>query len=333
MNLEAFTNELGRRRASRQDIIAEEYEVVIIDGPAIGIRIEDRGEFPLTRHAHTQLAAQARIPMQYYELLAKESPSLLRDNLNLGSPYRTLLFRILDGTIIAILSDQYMILDNDTVFEEVRKNLTDSYHDLDVHHCQLTDSRMYVVFLEPTFAFTMRNTDVVPGIVIRNSETGEGAFRADMYLHLKDADVGLIGDTQAYRMHRGKQLDQGLLDFSEDLTEEELTLRRDMLMGMAYDPKPFTQWIARMKGNMSRTTKEPFEAVTRIVTDDWMPGYGAPILKHFLESQEQTKFTLAIAIATVAKMQLPDERFRLERIAGKVASETAQTIQMNLEGQ
>jgi len=331
LNLEEFKNELERRKSNRQDIIAEEYEAVVLNGPAIGIRIEDRGEFPLTHHAHTQLATQARIPMQYYDLLTNESPSLLRDNLNLGIPYRTLLFRILDGTIIAILSDRYLILDNDTVFEEVHKNLTASYHDLDVHQCQLTDSRMYVVFLEPTFAFTMGNTDVVPGIIIRNSETGEGAFRADMYLHLKDADVGLIGGNQAYRTHKGKQLDQGLINFSEELTEEELTLRRDMIMGMAYDPKPFTQWIARMRGNMSRTIKDPFEAVTRLVTENWMPHYAAPILTRLIESQDQTKWSLATATATVAKMQVPDERFRLERIAGRIASELVQTTQTNLE--
>jgi hypothetical protein len=135
--------------------------------------------------------------MQYYEKLTRESPRLLCENLNLGSPYRTLLFRILDGAIVAIMSDQYRIIDNDTVFEEVCNNLSDSYHNLDVHQCSLTDSRMYVTSLEPTFAFAMRNDDVVPGVIVRNSETGEGAFRADMYLHIKDADVGLIGDNHA----------------------------------------------------------------------------------------------------------------------------------------
>jgi hypothetical protein len=332
MDLEEFRNKLGSRRANRQDIVTTKYEAVQLPKDAsVGIRIEDHDDYPLTHHAHTQLASQARIPMQYYEKLTRESPRLLCENLNLGRPYRTLLFRILDGTIVAIMSDQYRIIDNDTVFEEVYKNMADSYHDLDVHQCSLTDSRMYVIFLEPTFAFSMQNYDVVPGIIIRNSETGEGAFRADMYLHIKDADVGLIGDNQAYRTHRGKRLDQGLLNFQEDLTEEELTLRRDMLMGSAYDPKPFTQWIMRMRANMSRTTKEPLETVTKLVTENWMPRYGEPILKQFLKSEELTKWTLAIATATIAKLELPDERFRIERIAGRIASEPLQTTQTNLE--
>lgn len=333
MNLEEIRNKLGSRRANRQDIVTTGYEAVQLPKDAsVGIRIEDHGEYPLTRHAHTQLALQARIPMQYYEKLMVESPRLLCKNLNLGIPYRTLLFRILDGTIIAIMTDSYLILDNDTVFEEVYKDMTDSYHDLDVHQCHLTDSRMYVTFLEPTLAFSMQSYDVVPGIIIRNSETGEGAFRADMYLHIKDADIGLIGDNQAYRKHKGKRLDQGLLTFREDLTEEELILRRGMLIGTAYDPKPFTQWIMRMRANMSRTAKDPFETVARITTENHIPNYGVAIIKQF-ENQELTKWTLAIAIATIAKTGLPYERFKLERIAGRIASEPLQTTQTNLEKQ
>jgi hypothetical protein len=323
MDLEEFKNELGRRRANRQDIVTTEYRaVVFMDDPDVGIMIRDHSSYRLDRHAHTQLATHARIPLQYYERLMNKSPQTLRENLDLFIPDKPLLFRILDGAIVAIMSDQYRIIDNDTVFEEVCKNLSDSYHDLDVHQCSLTDSRMYVTFLEPTLAFSMRNDDVVPGIIIRNSETGEGAFRADMYLHIKDADVGLIGDNQAYRTH-----------FNEDLTEEELTLRRDMIMGAAYDPKPFTQWIMRMRANMSRTTKEPLETVTKLVTENWMPRYGEPILKQFLKSEELTKWTLAIAVATAAKREFPDERFRLERIAGRIASEPLRTTQTNLEEQ
>jgi len=332
LNLEKFKNELGRRRANRQDIVTTEYRAVVFtDDPGVGIVIKDRGSYRLDRHAHTQLAAHAGIPLTYYERLMNKSPQTLRENLDLFIPDKPLLFRILDGAIVAIMSDQYRIIDNDTVFEEVYKDLTDSYHDLDVHQCCMTDSRMYVTFLEPTFAFTIGNDDVVPGVIIRNSETGEGAFRADMYLHIKDADVGLIGDNQAYRTHRGSRHEPGLLNFTEDLTEEELTLRRDTLMGSAYDPKPFTQWIMRMRANMGRTIKEPFGAVTRLVTENRMPKYCAPILKQFLEGEEPTKWTLAIAVATVAKREFPDERFRLERIAGRIASEPLQTVQANLE--
>ena len=334
MDLEEFKNELGRRRANRQDIVTTGYEAVQLPKDAsVGIRIEDHGEYPLTHHAHTQLATQARIPMQYYEKLAKESPRLLCENLNLGTPYRTLLFRILDGTIVAIMSDQYRIIDNDTVFEEVYKNLTDSYHDLDVHQCSLTDSRMYVTFLEPTFAFTMQDYDVVPGVIIRNSETGEGAFRADMYLHIKNADVGLIGDNQAYRTHRGSRHEPGLLNFTEDLTEEELTLRRDMLMGSAYDPKPFSQWILRMRANMGRTIEKPLEATTRVTAEYGIPNYSEAILTRLINSNEMTRWSLAIAVAAAEKLGFPDERFRLERIAGRIASEPLKTTQTNLEEQ
>ena len=334
MNLSEFKNELERRRTNRQDIVTTGYEAVQLPKDAsVGIRIEDHDEYPLTHHAHTQLATQARIPMQYYEKLTRESPRLLCDNLNLGSPYRTLLFRILDGTIVAIMSDQYRIIDNDTIFEEVQKDLTESYHDLDVHQCCMTSSRMYVIFLEPTFTFTMGNVDVVPGVIIRNSEIGEGAFRADMYLHIKDADVGLIGDNQAYKIHKGKRLDHGLLNFTEDLTEEELTIRRDMIMGMAYDPKPFAQWIMRMRANMGRTIEKPLEMVTRVTAEYGIPEYSGVILARFVNSDEMTKWTLAVAVATIAKLELPDERFRLERIAGRIASEPLRTTQTNLEEQ
>jgi len=332
MDLESFKNELGRRRANRTDIVTTKYRAVQLPKDAsVGIRIEDHDEYPLTHHAHRQLAAQARIPMQYYEKLTRESPRLLCENLNLGIPYRTLLFRILDGAIVAIMTDQYRIIDNDTIFEEVQKDLTESYHDLDVHQYSLTDSRMYVSFLEPTFTFSMQNTDVVPGVIIKNSETGEGAFRADMYLHLKDADVGLIGDNQAYKIHKGKQLALGLLNFTEDLTEEELTIRRDMLLGMAYDPKPFSQWIMRMRANMGRTIEKPLETTARVTAEYGIPEYSSVILTRLIDSDYMTKWTLAIAVATAAKLELPDERYRLERIAGRIASEPLNTRQMNLE--
>lgn len=331
-NLEEFRTALGRIRDNRQDIVSEGYKAVALpEGTDIGIQIAGHGEFPLTHYAHTQLAAYAEIPVVYYDRLLAASPPTLLNNLDLFIPDRSLLFRIVDDTIIAILSNMYMVLDNDTVFEGVLKDLTDSYHDLNVHQCYLTDSRMYAIFLEPSFTFTMNNADVVPGVIIRNSEIGDSAFRADMYLHIKDADVGLIGDNQAYRMHRGRQHNPGPLDITESMTDEEITKQRDMIMGNAYDPKPFARWIMQMRANGGKILEKPFDIVTRVAAEHDIQNYSTAILNTLVNSGEATKWSLAIAIATTAKNEFADKRFRLERIAGMVASEPLQTKQMKLE--
>ena len=104
-------------------------------------------------------------------------------------------------------------------------------------------------------------------------------------------------------------------------------------MGSAYDPKPFTQWIMRMRANMSKTIEKPLEMVTRVTAEYGIPEYSGVILTRLIDSDEMTKWTLAVAVATIAKLELPDERFRLERIAGRIASEPLRTTQTNLEEQ
>ena len=65
MNLVELAQEIMRRAESKKDFVAETSKLVFENDALL---VGDAGAFPLTDHAHGQIADRVGIPRRYYDL-------------------------------------------------------------------------------------------------------------------------------------------------------------------------------------------------------------------------------------------------------------------------
>lgn len=113
--------ELERQSEAKKDFIANTSALEMTPTGELALESDTYQEFPVTEHAHTQIAARLDIPGKYYNRMRASAPVLLAANVNEwfhSKPERRML-RTLDGKMRAFLSDRYRRLDNYDLAEAV----------------------------------------------------------------------------------------------------------------------------------------------------------------------------------------------------------------------
>ena len=180
-------------------------------------------QLPVTDLAHDQIANRVGIPTRYYRRLREEATALLDHNVNhwfAEQPTRQMV-RTLNGKVRAFLSDRYRPLDNYDLMENVLPVLAEQQ--LTVESCQLTEKRLYLKVLAPKMEVAVVPGDVVrAGMVISNSEVGDGTVSVEPLIYRLVCSNGLIAKTGGMRKHHvGKQADfEGAVEFYRDETKE-----------------------------------------------------------------------------------------------------------------
>lgn len=321
---------LSKCQKNRFDVISDEWSAVT-RGRYLMIRIGDHGNYGLTEHAHEQASQILDIPKRYYDKLRTANPDLLRTNINELIDKRCM-FRIVDDKIIAVLSDQYRILNNYDVLmcalDTVKKT---HHHGVVVSSCELSDTKIYIKMLQPGNAFDIvDNEEITPGIVLQNSEVGAGAFSADMYLIRNNCGNGMIGERSMHRTHRGRKIEPGIIR-STGMNETMWQWAAD-LIDKAFDPKPLNKWIAMIRNNIEVITEKPIETIDTVSSDYRLTEQQkTSALNYFLQYGDRTKWSLANAVSmTGMNCEDPDNAIMLERIAGKIAANPHTRIQTPL---
>lgn len=218
-SLQDLVIELDRRAKSKKDYLC----------PTQAIRLEAKDEgkivlegvnggMELNGTAHAQLAATLGIPKAYYDLCLQQAPDLLATNVNrwLKDKPATKLVRTLDDRVRAILSDSYRPLDNFDLAEAVLPKL----QDLDAHVVsgEVTDSRFYLKAVTPKIAGVvgkirphqagdsvgMIDDIVQAGVVISNSEIGQGSLRVEALTYRLVCLNGAIHEAAVRQAHLGR---------------------------------------------------------------------------------------------------------------------------------
>ncbi len=138
--------ELERQSQAKKDYIADTRVLEMTPTGKLALENDTRHEFPVTEHAHSQIAARLDIPAKYYNRMHKEAPALLAANVNNwfhSKPERRMV-RTLDGKMRAFLSDRYRRLDNYDLAEAVLPILVEMGEGIRIVSTELTDSRMYI---------------------------------------------------------------------------------------------------------------------------------------------------------------------------------------------
>lgn len=328
--LGAVIEELKQCQNSRLDVVSDQWSAVT-RGRYLMIRIADHGSYGLTDHAHEQLSQIIDIPKRYYDRLKSGNPDLLCTNLNSWIE-KPRMFRILEDKIIAVMSDRYRIIDNYDVLmcalDTIKKK---HHHGVKVRSCELTDTKMYVKMVQPENKFEiLENDEIIPGIVIQNSEVGAGALRADMYLTRERHGNSMIGSLPVRRTHKGTKIDPGIV--KSNMRDEPLWSWMSDMISAAFDPKPLNRWVSMIRDNAGIITEKPIETVDRVCSDYRLTEHQKTIaMNYFLQFGDRTKWSLANAVSIAAnECDNLDNKIVLERIAGKIAAEPRTMLQTPL---
>jgi len=221
------------------------------------------GMFRPTDHTHGQIASRLKIPRAYYERMRQEAPYLLRDNVQHwfdANPERRMV-RTMDNTARAFLSDRYLRLENEEVAQHVLQSLYDHKSNPYPISTEVTDRRLYLKFLFDNLEGEVVEGDSVkPGIVISNSEIGQGSYEVRGFFYRdfcqngcvfgsKDMGVGLR------RHHVGQRVDQMEENTYQVFSSQTQKLVHDGLMAQTADiltavgsQKFFDQMLAKLRG-------------------------------------------------------------------------------------
>ena len=176
--------------------------------------------FPTTELFQRQMAEKLAIPFPYFERMRTLQPELLDRNVNTwlhAEPVRRMV-RALDGRARALLSDRYRRLDNYDLVEHVLP-LLQALPGARFESVQLTERRMYLKVVTPRVAAEIQPGDLVQaGVVVSNSEVGEGSLSVQPLLYRLVCKNGLIA-SRALRKHHIGRLTQS--------AEDEVVLFKD----------------------------------------------------------------------------------------------------------
>lgn len=242
------------------------------------------------RIAHNQIAARLGIPRKYYRRMKGDAPALLAENVNTWTARaernylaRTFKPRQADsgnGTLRALLSDRYKVIDNLDLLYAVLDAIRETGMNVNIQSCDLSSRRMYVSVNAPDITFDAddlmtgyRNPEgnrfsptLTAGLIFSNSETGHGSFQV---LPRPTANVCTNAltwkDDRIRRVHLGSQLDQGAVQWSRETQRQNLRLLQQQVQDAV---KTFLSidYLRRLSARMLDAGDQPLDHPINAVT-------------------------------------------------------------------
>ena len=320
--------ELHRQKSNMRDFIAPTQQLTL-EHPEL--RVSDKGYFPVTDHAHSQIAGHLKIPKGYYDRL-RSTPELLNRNVNHWLSQREgekRLVRTLDGNARALLSERYRPFDNYQVALNSLEALKAA--DCRVASCEVTSRRFYLKAVSNRIETEVKKGDVVQaGVVISNSEVGSGSLRVEPLIYSLICDNGMISADSSYRRpHIGSALtskNSGAIEFFTDETREAsdqvvFLQVRDIVAATMTDTG-FEQLVERFAASQEkRLEADAFETVELLRKNESLAeSEGKGILASLLRGEDSdTLFGLVNAVTDYSKkVESYDRATELERLGGKL---------------
>lgn len=343
-SLQAIATELQRQVETRKDyIVAQEaVEAKVVDGEVV-VDGFNGASFPITPHAHGQLADHVGIPKKYYDRMLSEQPSLLAHNLNTwlhadGANCR--MIRTLDGRARAFLSPKYRPLDNFDLAQVVLPKLLSL--GFEVISAQLTATRFYLKGILPSLSAELpegqtwgrghhsvgRDGRLVSALVISNSEVGVGKLSVEPSVFTTwCTNLAVITEASMKKYHVGRAFDiDANLEIYRDETrkadDRAFWLKVEDVVEVALSEAPFKAAIAQIADAAKAEIVSPElpkvveVAVRRLALPESTSG---SILAHLARGGDLTQWGLSSAItATANDREDYEEATLLERAGGKV---------------
>jgi Domain of unknown function (DUF932) len=335
-DLASLAAELTRQRDTKKDYIADTRRLSMrampadSDNPAAQVVLDGvNGGMSLKPIAHAQMAATLGIPKPYYDRMLSEQPDLLAANVNrwLSTQPAKKLVRTLDNQVRAVLSDSYRPLDNYDLAEAVLPKLIDLQ--AEVKSSEVTDSRFYLKAVTERIQGVVKVGDVVQaGVVISNSEVGQGSLRVEALDFRLVCLNGMIRDQAIRKAHLGRAArGQDAIEDAREYFRTETRIADDrafflkvqdataaMFDATRFD-KRLDQYREALGQKIERDPVEVLEVTARRFSLN--EGEKAGIMKHLIQGGDLTRWGLANAITRAAQdVDSYDRSTELESFGG-----------------
>jgi hypothetical protein len=335
--LDSIVSELLRQGEAKRDFLAPAKHLHFdcnSTAPALHIELPAGDEsFPLLETGHQQLAERLEIPKAYYDRMRQEAPRLLEENVRtwLSRSEKQYLLRTLDGRARAILSDRYRVLDNDELANVALPVLIEN--GFEIVSAEITERKFYLKAITPRIQAEVKKGDVVQaGIVISNSEIGQGTLKIEPLLYFLVCTNGLVmPEASMKRQHVGRYI--GDLESAGCYYEQETRRAddvafwlkvRDVLHGTLKQPA-FTAQVLRLRGAAEEAIEADPIGVVEVTAKRFRlndPEKNS-VLRHFLGGhngqQELTRYGLMQAVTRASQdVEDYDRASELEQLGGQI---------------
>ena len=318
--------ELQRQQSEKRDYIS----------PASSLRLNGDGhtlsmgdkDFRTTSLFHRQVASSLNIPVKYYDLMQKEKPELLAENVNswFSDREQKYMLRSLSGTARALLSDRYRRIDNLEVASAVLP-LFAGIEDAEIVSSEVTESKLYLKIVNHRVEAKCVGDVVQAGVVISNSEVGLGAVAVFPLVYTLACKNGLIvnsfGERKTHigRAVKGLEGYEILSDETKEAEDKAFLLKLRDVVKAALEETRFMQTV----GELERAAGIPITGRVQDVVGLTCKDYGMNeteqegILKYLIEGGDLSKYGLSNAITRTSQdVESYDRATALEGIGWNV---------------
>jgi len=341
--------ELQRQNAAKQDYI----------GPAQAFHLEPDGRtfsishmasgaqetFGTTDLFHRQVGSALGIPAKYYDMMKKQKPELLAENVNawFGDRDQSYMIRSMDygfGRVArALLSDRYRRIDNLEIASAVLP-LFAGQEGMEVMSCEVTENRLYLKIVNHRLEMACVGDRVQAGVLISNSEVGLGAVSVQPLIYTLACTNGMVvsslGERKTHVGRAAKAMEDSFFLYSDETKEAEdkafmLKLRDTTLA--AIEEARFAQIVGKLEeSNNARITGRVQDVIelTGKAFDLNQPEQDS-IINYLIQGGNLSLYGLSNAITRASQdVESYDRATTLEGIGWQVATmEPAQWREIN----
>lgn len=339
--------------------IRSEGGIIIVNGAEQQITMDGvttvDGHYRPTAIFDEGIAYKLNIPVGYLRRMREARPDLYDANVNGwlhgadGATFdeRSFMLRAFTGTAgnegiaRAFLSDSYKRIDNLDILTATLEAVKNAGVGVEVKGCDLSERNMRVILTAPGIAaaaplllknyrspFTGNTGREYPlinaGIVIKNSETGSGAFTIAPHLTVQVCSNGMTMTTDAQRsVHLGSKLEDGIVRWSDETQAKALDLIKAKTVDAItsfLDVEYLTNAIARLEEKSATPVQDVTKSITKVgkalaFSEETIAG----VLDHFIMGGDVTAGGVMQAVTAYAQVvQDPDLAATLEESAVKV---------------
>lgn len=318
--------ELQRQQSEKRDYISPASSLMLnVDGHTLSMGDKDFGTTVLF---HRQVASSLNIPVKYYDLMQKEKPELLAENVNswFSDREQKYMLRSLSGTARALLSDRYRRIDNLEVASAVLP-LFAGIEDAEIVSSEVTESKLYLKIVNHRVEAKCVGDVVQAGVAISNSEVGLGAVAVFPLVYTLACKNGLIvnsfGERKTHigRAVKGLESYEILSDETKEAEDKAFLLKLRDVVKAALDETRFMQTV----GELERAAGIPITGYVQDVVELTCKDYGMNeteqegILKYLIEGGDLSKYGLSNAITRTSQdVESYDRATALEGIGWNV---------------
>lgn len=334
LTITEMAQEIERQSAVKADYLVNtrSMEMESLGGGPPMLRVLEDGvdtlePLSIQETAHRQLGAHLNIPWKYYDRMLQGEPGLLAHNVNhwlQRTDASQRMLRTIDGKARAFLSNRYRCIDNFAIVMAALPVIGEM-PGARFESCDLTADFMYIKVVNPRLTAEVRVGDVVQaGVIISNSETGQGAVNIQPLVYRLVCSNGMVVNAAKMRRNhvgRVNSADENLLLYSDETlkADDKAFMMKVMdTIRATVDEAKFAQVVGLMKeGAEAKLNIASIPSVVKLASNNFgiTEAESEGVFQHLIEDGDYTLYGLANAVTRFSQdVENYDRATKLESI-------------------